>query len=67
MKKMTLMKKIQWRHLYLPEVLRVEAVSEEGQSFILCDGEWLDMSRESTWQRLGQETNNACIRALYSK
>ncbi len=51
----------------LDTTLRAEVVSEEGQSFILCDGEWLDMSKETTWDRVGLVTNNACIRALYTK
>ncbi len=45
--------------------LSVSTVSEEGQSFILVDDEWLDMSKEATWDRVGCVTNNACIRALY--
>ena len=45
----------------------IKVVSDKGQSFILIDDEWLDMSEKSTWDRLGRVTNNACIRALYSE
>ena len=44
----------------------IRIVSEKGQSYILVDGEWLDMSEKSTWKKLGRTTNNACIRALYA-
>ncbi len=47
--------------------LNVNVVSESGQSFIQLDGEWLDMSEKSTWDRCGLVTNNACIKALYTK
>ena len=40
--------------------------SAQGQSFILIDGKWLDLSIKDTWYVLGCETNNACIKALYS-
>ena len=42
-----------------------EITSQAGQSFILVDDKWLDMSTEETWDKLGCETNNACIKALY--
>ena len=45
----------------------VEAFSNEGESFILVGDEWLDLSHESTWDKIGFTTNNACIRALYTK
>ena len=51
----------------LDNALRVETSSKADQSFILIDDEWLDMSDKATWDRLGSVTNNACIKALYSK
>ncbi len=47
------------------DAARVDIVSEKGQSFILLEDEWLDMSEKPTWDRLGRVTNNACIKALY--
>ncbi len=47
--------------------LRVDIVSEKGQSYIRIGDAWLDMSEASTGDRLGCVTNNACIRALYEK
>lgn len=43
------------------------AVSHEGESFVLVDGNWLDLSLESTKEQLGLDfmPNNACIKALY--
>ncbi len=41
-----------------------ETTSKPGQSFILLNDKWLDMSSEDTWNLLGCETNNACIKAL---
>ena len=43
----------------------IRTFSNEGESFILQDGDWLDLSLESTWDKIGFVTNNACIRALY--
>ena len=42
--------------------------SEAGQSFVLFNGEWLDMSEDSTTETLGleQKPNNACIKALFT-
>ena len=45
--------------------MTITAFSKEGESFILLDGVWLDLSLESTWEKVGFTTNNACIRALY--
>ena len=44
--------------------MTVRTFSNEGESFILWENEWLDMSLESTWDKIGFVTNNACIRAL---
>lgn len=46
---------------------RVDIVSEMGQSYILVNDEWLDMSEQTTWDKVGCVTNNACIRALYTE
>ena len=43
----------------------VKAFSNEGESFILIEDEWLDLSLDSTRDKIGFVTNNACIRALY--
>ena len=51
----------------LDRSLRVDIVSEKGQSYIRIGDAWLDMSEASTGDRLGCVTNNACIRALYEK
>ena len=42
--------------------------SEAGQSFVLYNGEWIDMSEDSTAELLGleQKPNNACIKALFT-
>lgn len=45
--------------------LTIKIQSESGRSFVQVDGNWLDMSEETTWDKLGYVTNNACIRALY--
>ncbi len=49
----------------LDTTLYTKKTSDSGQSYILVDGKWLDMSEEQTWTKLGCETNNACIKALY--
>ncbi len=49
----------------LDTAIYTDVTSKSGQSFILLDGKWLDMSEEQTWNQLGCETNNACIKALY--
>ncbi len=49
----------------LETAIYTDVTSKSGQSFILFDGKWLDMSEEQTWNQLGCETNNACIKALY--
>lgn len=43
------------------------ASSEEGQSYVLIDGVWEDLAKESTASKLGIDfvPNNACIKALY--
>ncbi len=47
------------------ENTKIVAFSDKGESFILIDDKWLDMSEKETWDKVGFETNNACIRALY--
>ena len=49
----------------LDTALYTKKTSKKGQSYILVDDNWLDMSDEKTWDQLGCETNNACIKALY--
>ncbi|MCR5803014.1 MAG: hypothetical protein K6G47_02005 [Clostridia bacterium] len=41
--------------------------SEQGQSFVLVDGEWLDMTDDSIVDTLGlgEKPNNICIKALF--
>ena len=46
---------------------RIKVSGNEGESFILVGDEWLDLCMETTWDRIGFVTNNACIRALYVK
>lgn len=43
------------------------AVSHEGESFVLYDDKWLDLSLKSTKEQLALDfmPNNACIKALY--
>ena len=50
----------------LSKAIYTEVTSEQGQSFVLINGKWLDLSKKETWDVLGCETNNACIKALYS-
>lgn len=40
----------------------------EGQSFVLSNGQWLDLSEEDTLEHIGLEesSNNCCIKALYA-
>lgn len=40
---------------------------EQDQSYVLVDGEWLDLYEEETMERIGFEgsTNNCCIKAIY--
>lgn len=44
-----------------------QAESEEGQSYVLIDKEWVDLSSENIKDKLGIDfmPNNACIKALY--
>ena len=46
-------------------LIHIGITSKKGQSYIQVDGNWLDMSEKSTWDRIGRVTNNACIKALY--
>lgn len=47
--------------------IRFEASSEPGQSYILVDGGWVDLTSEDISQILGMGLipNNACIKALF--
>ena len=47
--------------------LRYVTTIEEGQSFVLVNGEWLDMADPATAEALGllYEPHNACIKALF--
>lgn len=51
------------------EDIRAEfrATCEEGQSFVLIDGQWEDLADEATAKKLGIDfvPNNACIKGLY--
>ena len=49
----------------LDTALFTKVTSNSGESYILVDDKWLDMSEKETWDKLGCETNNACIKALY--
>ena len=51
----------------IDHTVHIDITGKSGQSFILVDGKWLDMSEEKTQNILGSVTNNACIKALYSK
>ncbi|MCQ2492728.1 MAG: lectin like domain-containing protein [Lachnospiraceae bacterium] len=43
------------------------AKSQKGQSFVLLDGEWIDLADDDIEKKLGIDfkPNNACIKALY--
>ena len=56
---------VEGESMKLDTALNVNVTSENGQSYILVDDKWLDMSEDATRTRLGRTTNNACIRALY--
>lgn len=58
---------VEGESMELDSALSVRTVSGSGQSFILIGDEWLDMSQRSTWDKCGFETNNVCIRALYTE
>lgn len=47
--------------------LSYQVACEEGQSFVLIDGNWEDLAKESTKTKLGIDfmPNNACIKGLY--
>ncbi len=46
-----------------------QSYSEENQSYILYQGEWLDMSNEATTEKFGEKgkMNNASIKAILAK
>lgn len=56
---------VEGESLKLDNATRVETKCTEGQSFLLVEGKWLDMSHEQTRNILGQAPGNACIKALY--
>lgn len=43
------------------------ATSKPGESFVLIDDEWIDMTDEAVKVKLGieYEPNNCCIKAIY--
>ena len=49
--------------------LFLQSYSEENQSYILYQGEWLDMSDEATAEKFGEKgkMNNAAIKAILAK
>lgn len=49
--------------------LFIQTYSEENQSYILYQGEWLDMSDEATAEKFGEKgkMNNAAIKAILAK
>lgn len=51
----------------IDEMVEYVTASDEGQSFVLIDGEWIDMTSSDIKQRLDIDftPNNACIKALY--
>ena len=51
------------------EFLSFRASAEKGQSFVLLDGKWADLSQPGTATALGLDftPNNACIKAVYAK
>ena len=44
-------------------------ISEPGQSYVLLDGEWYDLTEETTSELLGTDfvANNACIKVLFEE
>ena len=56
---------VEGESLDLDKGTHIRITSKKGQSFILLDGKWLDMSEKATWDKIGCVTNNACIKALY--
>lgn len=58
---------VEGESLDIDNVTHIGITSKPGQSYIQIDGNWLDMSDKSTWDRIGCITNNACIKALYAK
>ncbi len=51
------------------EFVSFRAGAEEGQSFVLLDDKWADLSSPDTAKTLGLDftPNNACIKAVYAK
>ncbi len=56
---------VEGESMELDSSISIKTSSDKGQSFILLDGEWLDMSEGSTSDKVGRVTNNCCIKALY--
>lgn len=52
---------------FIEDMVEYVASSEENQSFVLIDDEWVDMSSDDIKEKLGIDfmPNNACIKALY--
>ena len=53
----------------LPNFAYILVISEPGQSYVLLDGEWYDLTEQATSDLLGMDfvANNACIKVLFEE